>query len=145
MLKNIFNTILVVIALSVIGMVIIRFFSGIEIRLDPNNVVNDIVIQEEGKTYLLEELSKGELFRVVGLVIENKMKYGCTKNYEKRSVYNFGDSLAAGLKELGKRGYVIKDIKEISGEFWDAAITKDLLVFVEPLDKGLVVEKEIKN
>ena len=145
MLKNILNVILVVLVFCVITLLIGWFTLTLKFKSDSNNVVNDIVIQEEGKTYLLEELSKGELFRVVGLVIENKMKYGCTKNYGKRSVYNFGDSLAAGLKELGKRGYVIKDIKEISGEFWDAAITKDLLVFVEPLDKGLVVEKEIKN
>ena len=54
-----------------------------------------------------------------------------------RTVHGFGDSLAAGLKELGKKGYIVKDIKDIKGGQWSVTITKDLLVFVERSDNDI--------
>ena len=46
------------------------------------------------------------------------------------------------LKELGKMGYrILPGIQEIKGNFLDTTVTKDLLVFVEPLN----MEGMIKN
>lgn len=91
--------------------------------------------EEDAMPYRLEELNKGHLFRIVGLVFEGRYVYKQSTG-RKAGVYNFGNSLTAGIKELEKRGYRIIDIHEITGEFEDSAITKDLLVFVEPLNKG---------
>lgn len=112
----------------VIGLNILRVLDS-----DSKNVLVQKA-EENVKNYRLEELEKGHLFRVVGLVGNAGRYRGFAGARDRCYSYDFGNSLAEGLKELGKR-YQVIDIKEISGNF-GVTITKDLLVFVEPLNKG---------
>lgn len=132
-----FVSILIVIIFGLFGILVSLKILGVLDFQDSDS--KNVLVQEseeDVKSYYLEELIEGHLFRVVGLVLESRMVYRTSMGVM-NSVYNFGDSLTEGLKELAKRGYFVKNIKEIRGNFGGASVTKDLLVFVEPLDKGL--------
>ena len=137
-----FVAILIVIMFGLLGTLMCLKISGVLDFQDSDS--KNVLVQEseeDVKSYYLEELIEGHLFRVVGLVMENRIVYGNLRG-RRKYVPNFGDSLAAGLKELGKRGYFVKGSEEIKGSFLGTTITKDLLLYVQPLNKGLETERK---